>query len=329
LRQFLSDPRVLDMPGPLRWLLLNLIILPFRPRRSAEAYSLIWTDAGSPLIVHGRALVEALRQRLSMPVELAMRYGEPSISGALQTLTEQGAQRIVVVVLYPHYASATTGSTLEEIYAWAAAQTAVPALSVIDPYYDDALYIQAMAHVAGPLLEDFGADHVLFSYHGLPERQIQKADASGDHCLASPDCCAAIGRANRNCYKAHCHATSRALAAALVLPDDWHTTSFQSRLGRVPWIRPYTDEVLEELARQGVRRLAVLTPSFTADCLETLEEIGMRGKEIFKAAGGEEFLLVPCLNAEPVWADALASWISQGHRVAGALEAQSGSERNT
>jgi len=308
LREFLSDPRVIDLPAPLRWLLLRTVILPFRPRRSAAQYASIWTAAGSPLLVHGRALAEALAAQLGpdFVVALAMRYGEPSLAGALDQLAAADLAQIVVLPLYPQYASSSGGSSLERVYALAGARENVPALASISDFHDDPGFIEAFATVARPVLDAFRPDHVLLSYHGLPERHMRKADASGRHCLASPACCDAVGPVNRSCYRAQCFATSRVLAAALGLAPERHSVSFQSRLGRDPWIRPYTDERLPELARAGVRRLAVLCPAFVADCLETLEEIGIRAREQWLALGGEDLALVPSLNASRRWVEAVA-----------------------
>jgi len=311
LREFLSDPRVIDLPAPLRWLLLRAVILPFRPRRSARLYASIWTPAGSPLLVHGRALAQALAAQLgpAFVVALGMRYGEPSLASAFETLLATDPVRIVVLPLYPQYASSSGGSTLERVYALAGARERVPALVSVADFHDDPGFVAAFAAVARPALETFRPDHVLLSYHGLPERQVRRADASGRHCLASPGCCDALGPPNRACYRAQCFATSRALAAALGLAAERHSVSFQSRLGREPWIRPYTDERLPALAQAGVRRLAVLCPAFVADCLETLEEIGIRAREQWLALGGEDLLLVPSLNASPRWVEAVAALV--------------------
>ena len=312
LREFLGDPRVLDLPAPLRWLLLEALILPFRPRRSAAQYSSIWTPQGSPLLVHGRALRDALAKRLGegFRVELAMRYGEPAIRSGLEALLRADVTRIRVVPLFPQYASASTGSALARVFEVAGELWNVPALEVVaESYADEPGFVASLAAVARPALDAFRPDFVLLSYHGLPERHVRKSDATGTHCLARPDCCEALGPANRFCYRAQCLATSRALAAALELPPERHSTAFQSRLGRDPWIAPYTDRVLPELAARGVRRLAVLCPSFVADCLETLEEIGVRAREQWRALGGAELLLVPCLNAHPRWVDTLAGWL--------------------
>jgi ferrochelatase len=311
LREFLSDPRVLDMPAPLRFLLLELVILPFRPRRSALAYQKIWTPAGSPLLVHGRALASALAAELGegYAVELAMRYGEPSIREALEKLAARTPVRLIALPLYPQYSTAATGSSLAKLASEHARLGGLPPLETLDAFYAEPAFIAAFAEVARERLAAFRPDFVLFSYHGLPERQLTALDRSGRHCLATPGCCDAIGTANRDCYRAQCFATTRALAASLALTPERFATSFQSRLGRTPWIRPYTDLLLPELAAKGVRRLAILCPAFVADCLETLEEIGIRARAQWRALGGDELLLVPSLNAEPAWTQAIAGWV--------------------
>jgi ferrochelatase len=311
LREFLSDPRVIDLPAPLRWLLLNLVILPTRPRTSSKAYRAIWSDAGSPLLVHGRALCSAVAKALGgdYRVELGMRYGEPSIPQALSRLDMADVALLVVLPLFPQYSSAATGSALARVLEEVGRAIRVPPLHAIGPFHDEPGYVRAFAAVAGPALASFRPDHVLSSFHGLPERQVRAADPGGAQCLAREDCCGALGDRNRDCYRAQCFATARALAAALDLAPRCHSVAFQSRLGRTPWIRPHTDQVLPELARAGVRRLAVLCPSFVADCLETLEEIGIRAREQWHALGGEDFLLVPSLNAEPAWVDCVADLV--------------------
>jgi ferrochelatase len=312
LREFLNDPRVIDLPTLPRRLLLETVILPFRPARSAEAYRKIWTEDGSPLLVHGRALTEAVRGRLGteFPVELGMRYGEPSIADGLTRLLDAGVDRVVVVPLYPQHASSTTGSVLQKTFEKAGSRWIVPDLVTVPAFYAREDFRRAFAAVGRPVLDATRPDLVVMSYHGLPERQIRRGDPSG-RCLADEHCCDAIGEANRNCYRAQCVATSRFLAEALGIPPDRTLVTFQSRLGRTPWIRPYTDLTLAELPRRGVKRVAVFSPSFVADCLETLEEIGIRGKDTFLAAGGEAFALVPSLNEHPLWVDAVAAMIRE------------------
>jgi ferrochelatase len=216
---------------------------------------------------------------------------------------------VIALPLYPQYASSSTGSAVEALLAAAGAKWNTPALEVLPPFYDAPGFIAALAALARPLLERARSDHWLMSYHGLPERQIRKSAPDSPRCLREPDCCDAIRTDNAHCYRAQCFATSRALARALGLADHSWSVSFQSRLGRTPWIRPFTDEVLPELAGRGIKRLAVICPSFAADCLETLEEIGVRGREQWRACGGSELELVPCPNAHPVWVAALAGWI--------------------
>ncbi|MEW5850413.1 MAG: ferrochelatase [Myxococcota bacterium] len=307
LRQFLSDPRVVDLPAIPRWLLLNLIILPTRPARSAHAYRKIWTDRGSPLLFHSMDLREGVQRELGpdIPVALGMRYGNPSIESALTLLRRAGCSRVVVFPLYPQYASSSGGSSLEEVYRISARLWNVPNLSVVPPFFAHPAFIEAFRDVAAPVLQDFQPDHVLFSYHGVPERHVTRSDETGEHCLQSEACCATLGHANHGCYRAQCFATTRLIARALGLGEDKASLSFQSRLGRTPWIRPYTDEVLPELAKRGIKRLAVICPAFVADCLETLEEIGMRAREDYAAHGGE-LRLVPSLNSTPGWVRAVA-----------------------
>jgi ferrochelatase len=309
LREFLSDPRVIDIPPLLRFLLLNLVILPFRPKKSAEAYEKIWTARGSPLLFHGIDLAEKVQKRLGegCAVELAMRYGRPSIAAALARMQAKGVDRIVVFPLFPQYSSAATGSALEKVFSEAGKLWNTPYLSVVPPFYDHPAFIDASARVARRTMEGARAEVVLFSFHGLPERHCTKSDMSGTHCLKSADCCDRIVEANRHCYRAQCFATARALGDRLGLPEAQRIICFQSRLGRTPWIRPYTDEVIVALARRGVKRAAIMSPAFVADCLETIEELGIRAVESFRSEGGEDLRLVPAVNAEDDWADGVVA----------------------
>ena len=316
LREFLSDPRVLDMPRLARLALLELVILPFRPRRSARAYEQVWLPTGSPLLVHGLALCAALESELGpdTPVELAMRYGAPSLRSGLEALCRKGAERIVALPLFPQHSEASTGSATAKLREEHVRLAPTPtgsqtSLDILPSFYDDAGFIEAMRSVAHPRLTAFRPDSVLMSFHGLPESHLRKGDASGGFCLRRDSCCDNIVPANRHCYRAQCAATARCLARALSLAAEDYSIAFQSRLGRTPWIRPYTDERLAELASSGVKRLAILCPAFVADCLETLEEIGVRARESWLELGGEDFLLVPSLNAEPVWVTALATML--------------------
>jgi ferrochelatase len=308
LREFLSDPRVIDIHPVGRWLLLNLIILPFRPKQSAEAYEKVFTERGSPLLFHGEDLAAKVGERLGpdVPVTLAMRYGRPSVAAAIEELRRAGVDRIVFFPLFPQYSSAAWGSAVEKVYAVVGGGWNVPTVHVVPPFYEEPAFLRAFADVARPVLDDMRPDRVLLSFHGVPERHCTKsADAAG-HCLVRPDCCDRIVAANRNCYRAQCFATARGLARELGLADGSWEVTFQSRLGRTPWIRPYTDVRLTELAAEGVRRIAIMSPAFVADCLETLEELAIRNAADFRAAGGEELRLIPSLNSSDAWADAVA-----------------------
>lgn len=311
LREFLMDPRVLDIAPVARWLLVNLVIAPFRSPKSAAAYQSVWTERGSPLLVASQDLVAGVQERLgpSFRVALGMRYQNPSIAAALAELRRAPLDRLVVVPLFPQYSSAANGSAIERVFDELRASWNVPSVRVLADFYAHPGFIDAQADVARRALEGFDADLVLMSFHGLPERHVRKSWAEGFTGCDLRGPCPAIGPGNRYCYRAQCFATARALAAALDLPDDRYQVTFQSRLGRDPWIQPYTDVVLPELARAGVRRLAVMCPAFVADCLETLEEIGIRAREDWEAAGGEELLLIPCVNAEPAWCDAVAEMV--------------------
>lgn len=311
LREFLGDPRVLDMPAPARALLLNAVILPFRPRKSAHAYRQIWTEAGSPLTLHTEELARQVAERLGdgYRVAVGMRYQEPSIGAAVDELMDQGCVRLVVLPLFPQYSSAATGSALEAAKSETGSRWNVPEVSSVSWFYDDEGFVVALTEIARRHLDEFEPDHVVFSYHGLPESQIRKSDPSDSWCLTEESCCAEINVVNRFCYRAQSFATTRAVASRLELEESTFSTTFQSRLAGQKWIEPYTDVLLTELAEAGVKRLAVLTPSFTADCLETLEEMGIRGREQWRQLGGEDFLLVPCLNASPEWADAVTEMV--------------------
>ena len=308
LREFLSDPRVIDLSPLRRWLLLNLFILPFRPKASAAAYRKIWTAAGSPLLFHGLDLAEKVSAALGgeVRVELAMRYQNPSIRAVLTRFLEAGVDRIIVLPLFPQYSSAAWGSAVEKVFVEAGRLWNVPTIQVVPPFFDHPAFVEACAAAARPVLADLAPDRVLMSFHGLPERHVRKSDvARGTHCLESGDCCVSIVTANRYCYRAQCFATARAIASSLNLNANDYEVTFQSRLGRSPWIKPYTDIRINELAEAGVKRVAVLSPSFVADCLETIEEIGLRARDDFRKRGGEELRLVPSLNAGDLWVRAL------------------------
>jgi len=291
---------VIDIAAVWRKLLLHLFILPFRPRRSGEAYQKIWTEEGSPLVVISEQVAELLRGRVQIPVALAMRYGKPSIATAVQNLVEGGVDHLLLIPLFPHYAMSSYETAVERVREMVAQRAPGMRLDVQPPFYDDPDYLEALYAVARPDLEA-EPDLVLFSFHGVPERQVRKTDPSGEHCLRVDGCCEATHPAQAFCYRHQVLATARALAARAGLEPGRWSVAFQSRLGRTPWLAPFADQVLRGLPEQGVRSLVVLCPSFVSDCLETLEEMGIRGRETFLEAGGERFTLVPCLNTEPRW----------------------------
>jgi len=317
LSEFLSDPRVIDLPAPARWFLLNGVILPFRPRRSAEMYERIWSEDGSPLLLHTKAFTSEIQDKLgdAYLVEFGMRYGSPSIADALDRLLAADVTDIRILPLFPQYASSAGGSAVARTMELLADRWNVPAVSFLPEFYDNRGFIAAVAAVARPALERFRPDYILFSYHGLPERQVRKADPTGEHCLASDNCCDAIGPVNRHCYRAQCFATTKSVASELQLSPDSHTTAFQSRLAGTPWIAPQTDRILQSLCDSGFRRLAVFTASFVADCLETLEEIGIRLRNQWMELGGEDLLVIPCVNEASQWVDTAAAMVSQEERT--------------
>ncbi len=309
LDEFLMDPRVLDIPKWKRSILVKWLIVPKRSKEAGEAYEKIWTDRGSPLLFHSVDLVEKVQALVGdhVKVGLAMRYQNPSIREALAEYRREGIDSIVVFPLFPQYSSAAWGSAAEEIFDIAKLEWDFPSFQFVPPFFDHPAFLDAFAEVARPVLDDLKPDRVVQSFHGLPERHVQKSDASPGqtHCLQKDDCCATIGSHNRNCYRAQCFATAHGIAERLELPSESWEITFQSRLGRDPWIKPYTDIRVQEIAKSGAKRIAVLCPAFVADCLETIEEIGMRAREEFVELGGEDLQLVPSLNSTDTWAAAV------------------------
>jgi ferrochelatase len=308
LREFLMDERVLDVNWFVRFAIVHFAILPRRPKQSAHAYSTIWTPEGSPLIVTSRNVQRLLQQKVETPVELAMRYQNPSIPSAVSSLAAKGVTEVLLIPLFPHYAMSSFETAVERVKE--VARERAPGMKVLvqKPYFEDEPYLRALVATASPFLSR-PYDHLLFSFHGVPERQIRKSDPTGCHCLATPDCCERPSPAHEFCYRAQCFKTARAFVRAAGVPDSKWSLAFQSRLGRDPWLSPYTDKRLVELANAGVKRLVVICPAFVSDCLETIEEIGMRGKETFLEAGGESFEQIPCLNEHPLWIDALEGMV--------------------
>ena len=310
LNQFLMDPYVIDLPWPLRRLLVSLILWK-RPAASAHAYASIWWEEGSPLIVLSRRLQAAMGERWTHgPVELAMRYAEPSIEGALQRLAEQGVRQVTVVPLYPQFADSTTTTVLQEIRRVMAQRGFGYALDYLPPFFAEERYQQALVASAQPHLAQ-GFDHLLLSFHGIPESHIRKRVKNPKHDLTATSSRGVSEDTLALCYRSQCLRTAELFAERAGLKDGQWSVSFQSRLGRAKWIEPYTEPTLEALAAQGVKKVLVMCPAFVADCIETLEEIGDRGREVFQAAGGEELVLVPCLNDHPQWADALKQLCEQ------------------
>ncbi len=308
LREFLGDDRVLDMNPALRWILLEGIILRTRPKKSAHAYAQVWTKDGSPLVVTSRSVRDKLAAALgpTTPVYLAMRYGNPSIASIVAKIAADGVEEILLFPQYPHYAMSSWETVVVKVFEEAARQAPGLKLKTVQPFFADDDYIKAMHAVAAPYLAQ-PHDHVLFSYHGLPERHMRKADSSHAHCLTVADCCNTCSPAHATCYRAQIVKTTQAFAREAGLAPEKHSVSFQSRLVGEPWRRPFTDRELVRLPAEGKKRLLVLCPAFVADCLETLEEIAMQGRETFLAAGGESFTQIPCLNDQPAYIDFLAN----------------------
>ena len=310
LREFLMDGRVLDVNWVVRFCIVHFAILPFRPRHSAEAYHKIWTPAGSPLVVISRNVQAKLQQRVSVPVELAMRYQNPSIPQAVRNLAQKGVGEVLLIPLFPHYAMSSFETAVERVKEIAAALAPQMRLTVQPPCFEDPDYIAALVGSAQEFLKrDY--DHLLFSFHGLPERHLRKSDPTGRHCLATKDCCTTASLARATCYRAQCFKTVAAFVKQAGVPEGKYSVSFQSRLGRDPWLKPYTDYELPRLAQKGVRKLLVMCPAFVSDCLETLEEIGLRGRDTFLEAGGSESTLIPCLNEHPLWLEALQRMVGR------------------
>ncbi|MDZ4741833.1 MAG: ferrochelatase [Verrucomicrobiota bacterium] len=311
LAQFLSDPRVIDISPLGRWFLLNLFILPFRPKKSAEAYATIWTERGSPLLFHTDDLCRKVTEKLpDYTVAYAMRYGSPSIESKLKALAATGVDELTIFPLFPQYASSSTGSAIQRALEVVNSLWNTPFVKVVPPFYHDPKTITAYANCAREQIAQFKPDFFVFSYHGLPERHITKSEGQTGYCLKRDDtCCAEISDANRFCYRAQCFETTRQIARELGLSPDQYKITFQSRLGSSPWIKPYTDEVFKELGKKGKKRLLVFCLSFVCDCLETLEEIAVRGKEEFTHAGGEDLQLIPSLNSNDDWVDAVVDLV--------------------
>lgn len=313
LKQFLDDVRVIDLPWWIRKPLLHLFILPFRPAKTAKAYAAIWDDKkGSPLLFHSIDLVNKLQRHLgeNYQVEVGMRYGNPSIHHALEKLLASKCQHITVLPLFVQYSSAATGSALENLMQVLNTKWNIPALTIQTDFYRDPGYIEAKANLIRPFLEKNLNAKVLFSYHSLPLRHLNKSKGCEQICRQESACPALEGE-HSFCYRAQCYETSRLLAQKLGLQEGDYTVAFQSRLGRTVWVGPDILQRMTALRQEGVKNLLVVCPSFVADCLETLEEIGLRAKAQWVALGGETFTLVPSLNADPLWTKTVANLVQR------------------
>ncbi len=305
LREFLGDERVLDLPAAARWLLLEGIILRTRPKKSAHAYSEIWQPEGSPLIITSKSVQKKLAAKLGAetPVYLAMRYGNPSVASVVAQIAADGIEEILLFPQYPHYAMSSWETVVVKVFEEAAKLAPKLTITTVQPFYADKDYIEALYEVSQPYFAQ-AHDHVLFSYHGIPERHLRKADSSKAHCLTVSDCCATCSTAHATCYRAQVLATTRALVKRAGLAADKYSVSFQSRLAGEPWLTPYTDFELVRLPKEaGKKNLLILCPAFVADCLETIEEISGEGKEIFMSSGGAVFQQIPCLNDQAPYID--------------------------
>ena len=311
LGEFLMDERVIDLAKPLRTFLVKGIILNTRPKKSAKAYKKIWWKEGSPLIVLSQRLQEAVQKKVSVPIGLAMRYGTPSIEQGIKELVDQGVDEIMLIPLYPQFAMATTETIL--VLAENIRDEKYPDLefTVLPPFSNHPDYVRVLSESIQEYLKDKDWEHLLFSYHGIPERHIRKSDVTKSHCKIDKSCGQAASKAHQYCYRHQCYETTRQVAEYLGLKEDRFSTSFQSRLGVDPWLQPYTDQTVARFAKKGTKKMAIVTPAFVSDCLETLEEIGMEAVEDFEEKGGEELHVVPCINTRKDWVNVMSRWIDQ------------------
>ena len=311
LGEFLMDERVIDLSKALRTFLVKGIILNTRPKKSAKAYKKIWWEEGSPLIVLSKRLRQSVQKKVTIPVELAMRYGTPSIEEGIKNLVNQGINEIILIPLYPQFAMATTETILvlaEEVRLQNHPQVS---FTVLPPFYNHPDYIRVLSESIQENLKGKEWEHLLFSYHGIPERHIRKSDVTKSHCKIDKSCCQTSSKAHQYCYRHQCYETTRQVAAYLELKEGTFSTSFQSRLGLDPWLRPYTDKTVAKFAKKGVKKMAIATPAFVSDCLETLEEIGMEAAEDFEEKGGEKLFVIPCINDRPDWVNVMSRWIDE------------------
>ncbi len=309
LHEFLMDERVIDKGIVVRTLLVKGLIVPFRAAKSAEAYKTIWWKEGSPLVVLTKKSQQEVQKFFDEPVEIAMRYGNPSPQTAYENLLQQvkNLEEVIIFPLYPHYAMSSYETAVEYMYEVHKKNNYSFKLKVVKPYYNDALYIDALAASMQPYLKnDF--DKILFSYHGIPGRHLRKSDTTGTHCLKVNDCCNVASPAHTTCYRHQVFETTKLVTQRLNIPADKYEISFQSRLGK-GWLQPFTDKRLEEMPNEGIKKLLILCPAFVSDCLETLEEVAERGKESFMQAGGESYTMIPCMNTNVEWVNAVVEML--------------------
>lgn len=306
LREFLMDERVIDIPFLPRFVLVNGIIAPFRSPKSAKEYQKVWTKNGSPLLIHGLAAEKLLQEKLgkNFIVSLGMRYQNPSIKIALDKFKDKGISKLIVLPLYPQYASATTGSTVQKVYEEVNKWQIIPSMTIINQFLEHPSFIKAWVSIAKKIMEEDNYDHYLFSYHGLPERQIKKGSCS-NYCQLNDKCCSTFHSKNQYCYRAQCFETTRLLTEALNIPEDKYTICFQSRLGKQPWIQPYAEDTIHQVIKNGHKKVLTFSPAFVADCLETTIEVGEEYKELFMELGGEKWQLVDSLNSHEDWISCL------------------------
>ena len=311
LDEFLMDERVIDIAYWKRYLLIKGIIFNTRPKKSAKAYKKIWWKEGSPLVVISERFTKKVAAKLDIPVALGMRYGSMSIKNGIQELHDQGVEEILLIPLYPHYAMSSYETVVEKAKEVNRDDFPNIKINTLPVFYNNPDYITAMSSNIQHHLDGFEYDHILFSYHGIPERHIYKSDTTNSHCKLDKSCCNTPSKAHRTCYKHQCLETTRLIVGELGLKEGTYSNSFQSRLLKDPWLKPYTDFELEKFPKEGKKKLAVVTPAFVADCLETLEEIAMEGKEDFIEAGGETYKHIPCMNDNDDWVDVLVNWVEQ------------------
>lgn len=311
LDEFLMDPRVIDIPKALRAFVVKGIILNTRPKKSAEAYKKIWWKEGSPLIVLSERFKNKVQDAINIPVALAMRYGSMTIEKGFQELVDKGVNRVLLVPLYPQFAMSTTETVI--VKAEEVQQEFFPEIELeyLPPFYKEPGYIRVLSDSIRDSLQGKTHEHILFSYHGVPVSHIKKGDVTNNHCKLDASCCQTDSKAHEFCYRHQCLEVTRLVAKEMGLQEGSYSTSFQSRLGIDPWMQPFTAKTIEDYAKKGIKNLAVVTPAFVSDCLETLEEIAMEGKEIFLAAGGESLIPIPCLNDRDDWVEQMVRWIEK------------------